>query len=192
MGALGLPREGLTGITPISDDVHIVGSAFTVSCLPASESAGARIEYLQDIPPGVVVMIANGGRTDASMWGGQRTLAAVQRGAVGTVVDGAYRDIPEHRAMGYPVFGLQRTVVGSSGYSNPVSSGQPIEMAGITVRPGDLVVGDASGVIVVPAEHVIGVLEHAEDGALAEQKVIDAVKAGRDYFQAKEKFRSGK
>lgn len=189
MGALGLPRRGLKGIEPIDVTSHIAGPAFTVRCLPAAESGDRRIEYLQDIPAGAVVMIANDGRTDCSVWGGQRTLAARQRGAVATVVDGAYRDIPEHLAMGYPVFGRRRTVVGSAGIANPVSFGEPIEMVGVSVRPSDLVLGDASGVIVVPAAYVLIVLEHAEAGACDERRVRDAVAAGRDYFEAKREFR---
>src|SRR5262249_19907285 len=131
MGALGLPRRGLDGIEPIDVTSHVAGPAFTVRCVPAAESRGQRIEYLQDIPPGAVVMTANGGRTDCSVWGGQRTLAARQRGAVATVVDGAYRDIPEHLAMGYPVFGLRRTIVGSAGLADPVAFEEPVELAGV-------------------------------------------------------------
>lgn len=185
MGALGLPREGLAGIEPIDATSHVAGPAFTVQCVPADEAPDGRIEYLQDIIPGSVVVIANGGRTDCSVWGGQRTLAAQQRGAVATVVDGAYRDVPEHLALGYPVFGRQRTVVGSAGIASPVTAGRPIEMAGVPVNPGDLVLGDGSGVIVVPAEHVLSVLEHAESGAREERRIIEAVQAGRDYFEAK-------
>lgn len=188
MGALGLPRRGLDGIEPIDITSHIAGPAFTVQCVPAARSGGQRIEYLPDIPVGAVVMIANGGRTDCSVWGGQRTLAARQRGAVATIVDGAYRDIPEHLAMKYPVFGLRRTVVGSAGIADPVAYAEPVEMAGVPVRPGDLVVGDASGVVVVPAAYLLDVLEHAEAGARAERRVTDAVAAGRDYFQAKREF----
>jgi 4-hydroxy-4-methyl-2-oxoglutarate aldolase len=185
MGALGLPRRGIDGVEPIDVSSHVAGPAFTVQCIQADVAPDSRIEYLQDIPAGAVVMIANGSRTDCSVWGGQRTLAARQRGAVATVVDGAYRDIPEHLALGYPVFGLRRTVVGSANIANPVAAQQPIEMRGVPVRPGDLVVGDASGVVVVPAEHVVAVLEHAEAGAAAERHVIDEVEAGVDYFEAK-------
>lgn len=185
LGELGLSQGGLDGIVTLELGAKMVGPAFTVTCLPASESEHARIEYLGDIPSGSVVTIANSGRTDCSVWGGQRTLAARQRGAVGTVVDGAYRDIPEHIAMGYPVFARGRTVVGSRGFANPVASQGTVELAGVSISPGDLVLGDASGVVVVPAARVHEVLELAERDAADEQRIAAEVEAGRDYFAAK-------
>lgn len=185
LAELGLPHRGLDGIVTLDLGAKIVGPAFTVRCLPAEESVGARIEYLQDIPAGAVVTIANGGRLDGSVWGGQRTLAARQRGAVGTVVDGAFRDIPEHAAMGYPVFARGRTVVGSQGVANPVASQETVELSGVTVSPGDLVVGDASGVVVVPEANIEAVLAAAEAGAAEERRVLAEVEAGRDYFAAR-------
>jgi regulator of RNase E activity RraA len=184
LAELGLPHRGLDGIVTLDLDAKVVGPAFTVQCDPA-DSGRPRIEYLQEIPQGAVVTIANGGRLDSSVWGGQRTLAARQRGAVGTVLDGAFRDIPEHRAMGYPVFARGRTVVGSAGIANPVSWGEPVELAGVTVTQGDLVVADASGVIVVPAAAVGDVLAAAEAGAADEARIVAAVESGEDYFAAK-------
>lgn len=185
MGALGLSRAGLRGVQPIDASARVVGPAFTVTCVPAAEAPAGRVEYLQDIIAGSVVVIANGGRTDCSVWGGQRTVAARQRGAVGTVVDGACRDVSEHLEMGYPVFSLTRTVVGSAGIASPVASQQPIVAGGVTVNPGDLVIGDASGVVVVPGSHLRQVLEHAEAEAREEGRIAAEVAAGRDYFEAK-------
>jgi 4-hydroxy-4-methyl-2-oxoglutarate aldolase len=185
MGALGLSRAGLRGVQPIDDSTRVVGPAFTVTCVPADEAPAGRVEYLQDIIAGSVVVIANGGRTDCSVWGGQRTVAARQRGAVGTVVDGACRDVSEHLELGYPVFALARTVVGSAGIASPVASQQPIVAGGVTVNPGDLVIGDASGVVVVPGSHVRQVLEHTEAEAREERRIAAEVAAGRDYFAAK-------
>jgi 4-hydroxy-4-methyl-2-oxoglutarate aldolase len=185
LAELGLPHRGLEGAVTLDLSAKIVGPAFTVTCLPAEESVGRRIEYLGDIPAGAVVMLANGGRLDCSVWGGQRTLAARQRGAVAAVVDGAYRDIPEHASMGFPVFARGRTVVGSAGVANPVASQETVTMGGLSVSPGDLVLGDASGVVIVPAAEVERVLETAEVGAAEEQRVVAEVTAGRDFFDAR-------
>jgi regulator of RNase E activity RraA len=182
---VGLSPRGLEGIVSLDSTAKVVGPAFTVQCLPADESRDARIEYLGDIPAGSVVVIANGGRTDCSVWGGQRTLAARQRGAVGSVVDGAFRDVEEHAAFGYPVWSKGRAVAGSSGFSNPVASQVDVILSGIGVSPGDLVLADGSGVIVVPAERVAEVLEVAEATAADEKRVTAAVAAGADYFEAK-------
>jgi regulator of RNase E activity RraA len=185
LAELELPHRGLEGVVTLDLTARIAGPAFTVTCRPAEESVGRRIEYLGDIPAGAVVVLANQGRLDCSVWGGQRTLAARQRGAVGTVVDGAYRDVTEHADMGYPVFARGRTIVGSAGVANPVASGEAVEVAGVSVSPGDLVVGDASGVVVVPAEHVEEVLRVAEAGAAEERRVAAEVEAGRDFFEAR-------
>jgi regulator of RNase E activity RraA len=185
LAALGLPHRGAEGIVTLDLRAKIVGPAFTVRCAPAEESVGERIEYLGEIPPGAVVAIANAGRLDCSVWGGQRTLAARQRGAVGTVVDGAYRDVEEHAAMGYPVFARGRTVVGSAGVANPVATSETVVLGGVSIAPGDLVVGDASGVVVIPADRVGDVLEHAEAGAGEERRVVAAVEAGTDFFAAR-------
>ncbi|HEY2073345.1 MAG TPA: hypothetical protein VGG88_07210 [Gaiellaceae bacterium] len=182
---VGLSPRGLEGIVSLDTTAKVVGPAFTVQCLRAEESRDSRIEYLGDIPSGAVVVVDNGGRTDCSVWGGQRTLAARQRGAVGTVVDGAYRDIEEHAAFGYPVWGRARAVAGSAGFSNPVASQVDVTLAGVDVSPGDLVLADGSGVIVVPAARVLEVLEVAEATAADEKRVAAAVAAGTDYFEAK-------
>jgi 4-hydroxy-4-methyl-2-oxoglutarate aldolase len=178
------PR-GLDGIVSLDPTVKLVGLAFTVNCLPAAESRDDRIEYLGDILPGSVVVVANGGRTDCSVWGGQRTPASPQRGAVGSVVDGAYRDVEEHAAFGYPVFARARAVAGSAGFANPVAMQVPVTLSGVEVQPGDLVLGDGSGVIVVPAVHVADVLAAAEAIAADERRVARAVADGVDYFEAK-------
>ncbi|HEY2326918.1 MAG TPA: RraA family protein [Gaiellaceae bacterium] len=182
---LGLPHRGLDGIVTLDLAAKIVGPAFTVQCLPAGESGGQRIEYLREIPNGAVVVIANGGRLDCSVWGGQRTLAARQRGAVGTVVDGAYRDILEHAALSYPVFARGRTIVGSAGMANPVAAQLTVELAGVSVEPGDLIFGDASGVAVIPQASVTAVLEASEAASDEEQRVVTEVTNGRDYFEVK-------
>ncbi len=185
LAELGLPAHSLEGIQTLDLSARLVGPAFTVHCLPAAESEGKRIEYLGSIPAGSVVVISNGGRTDCSVWGGQRSLAARQRGAVGSVVDGAYRDIPEHIELGYPVFARQRVVVGSRGYANPVSTQDEVTIGGATVRPGDLIVGDASGVVVVPAAHAAAVVAIGVREAGIERRIAEAVAAGTDFFEAK-------
>jgi 4-hydroxy-4-methyl-2-oxoglutarate aldolase len=185
LAELGLPAHSMDGIETADLSAKVVGLAFTVTCAPASESIGQRIEYLGGIPVGAVVVISNGGRTDCSVWGGQRTRAARQRGAVGSVVDGAFRDIPEHIELGYPVFARKRVVLGSKGYANPVRTQEPVLMSGLSVHPGDLIVGDASGVVVVPAARAAEVIAIATREAAIESRIVAAVAAGVDFAEAK-------
>jgi 4-hydroxy-4-methyl-2-oxoglutarate aldolase len=181
MGALGLSRAALPGITAMDPADAIAGPAFTVSYLPAEEAGSRKVEYLGKVRPGEVLVLAHGGRTDCSVWGGQRSIGAIQAGAVGTVVDGAYRDVREHRQLRYPVFGTKPTVVSGGPFVSPVASGETVEVAGVTVSPGDIVVADASGVVVVPSDRALEVLEAAEATARQEAEVAEAVASGADF-----------
>jgi len=185
LASLGVGRSALDGIIPAELDAKVVGPAFTVTCEQPATSTRDRIDYMEEIIPGSVVVVTNEGRVDCSVWGGQRTVAARYRGAVGSVVDGAYRDIPEHIAMGYPVFARARTIVASQGYSNPVATQETIRIGGVAVSPGDLIVGDASGVVVIPAEHIDQALVLSEATTAKESWIIEQVEGGSDYFQAK-------
>jgi 4-hydroxy-4-methyl-2-oxoglutarate aldolase len=181
LGAAGLPRDGLLGVFPIEPARHIAGRAFTVYFRPAAEAADRKIEYIAGVSPGEVIVLGNHGRLDCSVWGGQRTVGALQRGAVATVIDGAYRDVDEHRALGYPVFGRAPTVTGSSGYTVPVATGETLTISGILIRPGDYIVGDASGVVVIPQDRAEDVTAHAERITAEEQRIAAAVAAGADF-----------
>jgi 4-hydroxy-4-methyl-2-oxoglutarate aldolase len=185
LASLGVGRAALDGIITVDLEATVVGPAFTVTCEHPSTSTRDRIEYMEEIIPGSVVVVTNEGRVDCSVWGGQRTVAARYRGAVGSVVDGAYRDIPEHIAMGYPVFARARTIVASQGYSNPVAIQETIHIGGVAVSPGDLIVGDASGVVVIPAEHIEQALVLSEGITAKESWIIEQVEQGKDYFEAK-------
>jgi 4-hydroxy-4-methyl-2-oxoglutarate aldolase len=171
LGKAGLSRAGLAGIRSLDPLAKIVGPAFTVSYLPTEDAGDRRIEYLSEVSAGEVIVLAHGGRTDCSVWGGQRSVGAIQAGAAGTVVDGAYRDVPEHIELGYNVFGAATTVVGSGQIVNPVATGEDVVVAGIAVAPGDLIVADGSGVVVVPEAHIVEVLDLAESTA-AEEALI--------------------
>jgi 4-hydroxy-4-methyl-2-oxoglutarate aldolase len=181
LGAAGLPRDGLLGVHAMEPAQHIVGRAFTVYFRPAAEAAGLEADYLAEVSPGEVIVLGNHGRLDCSVWGGQRTVGAQQRGAAATVVDGAYRDVDEHRALGYPVFGRAATVTGSSGYTVPVATGETLTISGILIRPGDYIVGDASGVVVIPHDRAQDVAAHAERITAEEQAIAAAVAAGADF-----------
>lgn len=183
--SLGVERAVLDGIITLDLDAKIVGPAFTVTCEQVATSMRDRIDYMEQIVPGSVVVVTNGGRIDCSVWGGQRTVAARSRGAEGTVVDGAYRDIPEHIAMGYPVFARARTIVASQGLSNPVAIGETVRIGAVSVSSGDLIVGDASGVAVIPAEHIEQALVLSEAATAKEQWILDQVQSGRDYFEVR-------
>lgn len=192
MAAVGLPREGLSGIEPLEPAQHIAGCARTVVFEPAPDAEDRRIEYLSHVEPGDVLVLGNGGRVDCSVWGGQRSTGAIQRGAVGTIVDGAYRDVDEHRSLGYPVFGRARTIVSSSGSVVPVAVDRPLVIGGVEVHSGDYVVADASGVVVVPADRAEDVVAAAESILEEESRISAAVETGTDFVDFRAEVRGAR
>ncbi|HEY1622851.1 MAG TPA: RraA family protein [Streptosporangiaceae bacterium] len=174
--ASGLYALGLVGIAPLDPARRVAGPALPVSFSQEPGAEERRIEYLERVTPGDVLVIANG-RMDCSCWGGQRSIRAIRRGAVATIVDGSYRDVEEHQAVGYPVWGRGRAVAGSRHAGAPVSAGETVRIGQCAISRGDVVLADASGVVVVPAAAAAEVLARAETLAAAEAEVSAA--AGR-------------
>jgi regulator of RNase E activity RraA len=100
-------------------------------------------------------------------------------GALGVVTNGRLRDIGEQRALGFPVFATGLSCHGAGGFTAPASVGEPIEISGVTIRAGDLVVGDANGVMVVPAARAADVVAECERAQPIEQACMRDLQAGR-------------
>lgn len=181
MDRLGMPRGGAIEVLPISG-ARVCGTAFTV--LFGRSGPGVPFdEYLDQASPGDVFVLANHGRADCSVWGSLRSLAASQRGIAGTLIDGACRDVDEHES--YPVFARHRTMMGARGMVAPVATSLVVPFAGVTVSPGDIVLGDASGVIAIPAAHASRVAEEAERLATSEEEMRAALEAGMPIEEAR-------
>ena len=103
-----LDRLGIVGqcyrIAGRDPSFRMAGRAYTMRCGPASTPPGTVGDYIDDVPAGHVVVIDNGGREDATIWGDILTEIAHRRGLAGTVIDGISRDVSLCRALGYPVF----------------------------------------------------------------------------------------
>jgi regulator of RNase E activity RraA len=160
---------------PVAGRVRTVLAGSRQSGKPAQHIAAAAIEAAD---PGDVLVIANGGRTDVSSWGGILTLAAGRRGIGGVVIDGACRDIAESAEQGFPVFGRAVVPVSARGRIVQLAMDEPVEFAGVVVRPGDAVLADGNGVVFVPAAELDRVVQLAERIAAREQAMADAVRAG--------------
>ena len=99
----------LQGIAPLSNDFRAVGPAFTVRYAPIDDTGGGTVgDFLDDVPPGAVIVIDNDGRTDVTVWGGIMTEIAAVRGVAGTVISGVCRDVSACLAQGYPLFSRGR------------------------------------------------------------------------------------
>jgi regulator of RNase E activity RraA len=182
LDTLRLPgaTTGIGPLWPVTEPA--VGRVRTVlagprqSDRPAQHIAAAAIEAAD---PGEVLVIANGGRVDVSSWGGILTLAALGRGLGGVVIDGACRDIAESEELGFPVFGRAVVPVSARGRIVQLGMGAPVEFAGVTVHPGDIVLADRNGVVFIPAAEADQVVTLAERIVAREVAMADAVRAGQ-------------
>ncbi len=182
MDRVGLP-PAVTGLVPLWQCPRLVGRAVTVKLKPRVEGetstrhlGTAAIEAAQ---PGDVIVVDNGGRTDAGSWGGILSVAAKAAGVAGVVADGACRDVDEARDMGFPVYARAGVSVTARGRIVEEAFQTPIEMCGVAVNPGDLVIADWSGVVFIPAARAEEVLAAAEDIFAREAAMAEAARAGK-------------
>ncbi len=143
---------------------------------PSSVHLGCRV--VDASSPGDIVVVAHQGRTDSGGWGGLLSAAAYVAGIRAVVVDGASRDIEEAEQVGLPLFARAGTPVSARGRSVEVDIEVPVEVAGIGVRPGDYLVADRTGVLVIPREGVPDVLARAEEMNQAETQMRHAITTG--------------
>lgn len=169
----------------------VVGPAVTVLEEPA-EGAGPPIDALEAIDaadPGSIVVIANGEVADVAVWGGLMTAGARVRGLAGAVLDGGVRDVEEiERDFGFPVFARSTSPNTTVGRFRTVARNVSIRCGGVTVHPGDLVVGDMDGVVVVPAARVEEVLDRAEEIQERERRQAEAIRRLGSLVDAVERY----
>lgn len=175
-------REGVaTGLHPVATARRVIGRVVTVQLGPADGRPGARhlaTAAVEGARPGEVIVIA-GGRDDTAGWGGLLSRAAVARGVAAVVVDGAVRDVDESVDLGLPVYARTATPRTARGRLTEVGWNEPVVIAGVEVRPGDIVVADGSGVVFVPGDIAAEVLERARTVAERERRMAAQVDKGQ-------------
>lgn len=125
-----------------------------------------------------VIVVAHQGRTDCAGWGGLLSRAAAARGIEGVIVDGAARDLREAEEAGLPVHAATPTPVTARTRAVQHAWGEPVEIAGVPVAPGDLLLADAGGIVVVPAAQAEEVVATAELIAATEAAMARAIQSG--------------
>jgi len=168
---LGIPGQPI-GIRPLAFDVGLCGRAFTVSYVPVQPGKGETVgDFIDDVPPGSVVVIDNGGRLDATVWGDLMTTVAVRNGLAGTVIDGVCRDTPKARELNYPIYSRTTFMRTGKDRVTVAAVGVPVKLADTRVNPDDILFGDADGVVVVPADRAADVLAVASEISAAEERI---------------------
>lgn len=181
----------LWGPRRMSGTGAVAGPVFTVAFEPVkSGEQGPAADFLDEVPPGAVVVLANAGRR-CTVWGDILAEVAQARGVAATVIDGYCRDLDAIRRLGYPVWangafmrsGKSRVRLAAT--QRPVTLGRDDEA--LTVRPGDVVCADGSGVTVTPRHLVTEIADHVERIAAMEKRVLREVAAGSRLADARAK-----
>jgi 4-hydroxy-4-methyl-2-oxoglutarate aldolase len=187
-----LDRAGIAGalhgIGPLSNDFRAAGPAFTVRYAAADDAGGSVGDFLDDVPPGSVIVIDNDGRDDVTVWGGIMTEIASVRGIAGTVINGVCRDVSASLAHGYPIFSRGRFMRTGKDRVRLAAVGQPLTVSGVDVRPGALVCADADGAVAVPAAEAERVAEAAEHIEQVEAGIVAAARSGSSLRAARARF----
>ncbi|MDE2396313.1 MAG: RraA family protein [Burkholderiales bacterium] len=188
-----LDRLGIAGqcarIKPRGEGFRMAGRAWTLLYGPAANPPGTVGDYIDDVPPGSVVVLDNGARENATVWGDILTEIAHRRGIAGTVIDGVCRDVALCRSLGYPVFSRDHWMRTGKDRVQVEATGVPVNIGDARVAPGDIVRGDADGVVVIPQEHEAAVLDSAEAIERAEHAIREAVRGGMRLDEARRQHR---
>lgn len=164
------------GIVPLDPARVLWGRALTVWSPPGDNLAIHRAVAIAQ--PGDVLVVDHGGSPDHGPFGDVLALAAMQQGVAGLVINGAVRDTASLIAMKFPVFSRGRSIQGTV-KRNPGIVGQPLKIGQVTIHKGDLVFGDADGVVVLPADRVDTLQEAAASRIQAEANLRTEILKGR-------------
>lgn len=175
-------------IKPRSATFRMTGRAWTLLYGPAANPPGTVGDYIDDVPPGSVIVLDNGGRDNATVWGDILTEIAHRRGIKGTLIDGVCRDVALCLRLGYPIFSKDHWMRTGKDRVQVEATGIPVNIGDARVAPGDIVRGDADGVVVIPKEHEARVLDTAEAVEKAENAIREAVRGGMRLDEARKQF----
>lgn len=160
---------------PLITDVHVVGRAFTVQSMSGGNH-GSHIG-LYEAKKGEILVIDARGDKNTAVWGGIQTYIAKKRGIKAVVINGTIRDVKEVREQNYPVFCLGVTPNGPhKGWKDNLNVS--ISCAGVSVSPGDIIVGDDDGVVVIPSAQAEEIVKKAHQRIKDEEEWITKIEQG--------------
>ena len=184
LGIEGAPQ----GILPISVPVKIAGPAATLKLVPAGKAPESTvIGTLQAIlkgGAGAVLVVDASENPHVNAVGGVAGATAKHNGLVGAVTDGVVRDVDEYKQYGLPVYARGIAQQSVRGRSSCAGYGIEVRLGGVRVRPGDFILADDNGTVVVPQESIADVLAFAQKVKATEDRVIAEIRAGADPIEA--------
>jgi 4-hydroxy-4-methyl-2-oxoglutarate aldolase len=165
-----------SALKPLDIRMKVCGPAITVAARPGDNLILHKAIYVA--AKGDVLVVSAGGYVEAGPWGEIMTLAAQERGIAGLIIDGSVRDSNPIRELRFPVFSKGVCIKGTT-KETPGAVNAPIQIGGISIQPGDAVLGDADGVVVVAARDLPEVLEKCRLRKEKEEKIRGELKKGK-------------
>ena len=155
---------------------HLAGVAITVICPPGDNLTLHHAIYVAE--PGDVIVCTVSDAPNCGYWGEVMTVAALERGVAGLVIDGGVRDLERIRALGFPVFAPHVCMHGTSKHAFGRIN-HPLVIGGVLVSPGDIVIGDCDGVVVVGSQELSRICAEAEARKAKERWLVDELRKNR-------------
>lgn len=188
---VGIARCAIAGIVPRWGRTKVVGRAMTIrltaaGAVPAVAHLG--VDAIFNSEPGDVIVIDNRGDLHHNCWGEILAMGAKKKGVSGVVVDGAVRDVDACETFGFPVHARGTVPSTARGRIVQEAWNVPVRLGDAPVRPGDIIVADVNGVVVIPVERLAEVVQAAEDIMAKELAMIQALAAGESILEVDKRF----
>jgi regulator of RNase E activity RraA len=189
----GFSNVCIQGVTPVNPAAsRMVGEAYTLRYIPAREDLDTLSVFadkthpqrrgVEEIPPGQVMVIDSRKDPRAASAGGILISRMMMRGAAGVVTDGGFRDTPDLRTLNFPCYAARPSAPTNLIHHHAADLNVPIACGDVAVYPGDVIVGDAEGVVVIPAHIANEIAEEAAAMTIFEDWVDARVREGRSTF----------
>lgn len=178
----------LLDIKPLSNGTQLIGPAYTVKFALNAEKPDTfrnAANYIDSVPEQSVIVIDNEGRKECTAWGGLLTQMAMQKNIAGTVVHGAIRDAAVIRQEGYPVYSTDVYMRSGKNRIHKISEQCTLTINSVTINPGDIIVADDNGVLVIPRHLVDDIIIKARNIQCTEKNISCAIKGGSTLEQAR-------
>lgn len=177
LGRIGnLPME----IKPLNPTMKLCGPAYTVKLKPYNNILLHRAYAYA--PEGYIIIADCQGGYDGGYWGDLLTLGALEQGTKGLVIDGCVRDADDIEKLNFPVF-CRGLCIRGTGKDMEGTLNEPIEIGGISISPGDIVIGDRDGVVIVPNHRIDEAIEKSIAREAKEERVRAGLREGKNSLE---------
>ena len=184
-------RGAVSGIRPMYDCPRVVGRAVTIKITAAGMLKSEHhlgVHAIDAADAGDIIIIDNRGDLENNCWGEILSMGAKMKGISGVVVDGAARDIDMCKEFEFPVYARGTVPITARGRIMQESFNEVIRIGDIQVRPGDIVMADINGIVIVPVEKLDEVLDTAEQILQKEEAMVEELRKGASMIEVDKKF----